>query len=140
MQLDARTLPRGDEGLVGAQRDGLTAIYGHLFPDEEDRDPADGWVLMPDLGLDDDDEPEDLWVRRWPRAWVRLGVDVAAGGGDELVVARSVGDVATIRHVSKGAANDDPFAVGCVPDRHQARLDVKRAQLAVDDFLDAHRR
>lgn len=36
---------------------------------------------------------------------IALGVDVAAAGGDELVVARSVGDLFTIEHTSSGADN-----------------------------------
>lgn len=45
---------------------------------------------------------------RWRVArgsWVRLGVDVAADGGDELVVARAVGDLVTVEHTSAGEAN-----------------------------------
>jgi len=38
-------------------------------------------------------------------AWIRLGVDVAADGGDELVVARDEGGIGRIRLVQSGAAN-----------------------------------
>ncbi len=38
-------------------------------------------------------------------AWVRLGVDVAADGGDELVVSRAIGDLVTVEHTSSGATN-----------------------------------
>jgi hypothetical protein len=48
------------------------------------------------------------------KAWVRLGVDVAADGGDELVVARVVGDLATIRQVSAGSANTNSVDVAGV--------------------------
>lgn len=37
--------------------------------------------------------------------WIRLGVDVASAGGDELVIARSIGDVGHIRHISAGSTN-----------------------------------
>ncbi|WP_460307622.1 hypothetical protein [Actinocorallia aurea] len=60
-----------------------------------------GWVRLCDLGLAGEDE---AWmVKRG--AWVRLGVDVAADGGDELVIARSVGDLVTIQHIASGSAN-----------------------------------
>lgn len=49
-----------------------------------------------------------------PGSWVRLGVDVASGGGDELVVARLVGDQATIEHVSAGPDNANPVHVAGV--------------------------
>ncbi|MCX5070811.1 hypothetical protein OOJ91_33745 [Micromonospora lupini] len=49
------------------------------------------------------EERRDLLVRRG--AWVRLGVDVAADGGDEVVVSRCVGDLLTIEHASAGSAN-----------------------------------
>lgn len=41
-------------------------------------------------------------------AWVRLGIDVAADGGDEFVIARTVGDLATVRHTSRGPENSNP--------------------------------
>lgn len=44
-------------------------------------------------------------------AWVRLGVDVAADGGDEFAVYRMVGDVIHQRHTSSGAQNADPLRV-----------------------------
>ncbi|MEU8378708.1 hypothetical protein [Streptosporangium sp. NPDC048865] len=39
------------------------------------------------------------------QAWVRLGVDVAEAGGDELVIARCVHDLVTVEHVSSGPEN-----------------------------------
>lgn len=44
-------------------------------------------------------------------AWVRLGVDVAADGGDELAIARCEGDVARLVHASAGADNVHPMNV-----------------------------
>jgi hypothetical protein len=44
-------------------------------------------------------------------AWIRLGVDVAADGGDEFVVARAEGDIARIRTVQSGAVNQNSVDV-----------------------------
>ena len=38
-------------------------------------------------------------------AWVRLGVDVAADGGDEFAVYRAIGDAVHFRQASSGATN-----------------------------------
>ncbi|WP_431976066.1 hypothetical protein [Micromonospora haikouensis] len=73
----------------------VETAYGCDEPD----DPAA--VPLNALGLA---EERREWLVR-PRAWVRLGVDVAADGGDEVVVSRCVGDLLTIEHASAGAAN-----------------------------------
>ncbi|MEU8540853.1 hypothetical protein AB0C52_12850 [Streptomyces sp. NPDC048717] len=71
-------------------------------------DPAgDGWRRICDLGLKG--ETAQHTVR--DRAWVRLGVDVAADGGDEFTVYRAVGDAVEFRHASAGAANDNQVTV-----------------------------
>jgi hypothetical protein len=44
-------------------------------------------------------------------ARVRLGVDIAADGGDEFTIFRSVGDAVEFRHTSAGAANDNQVSV-----------------------------
>ena len=44
-------------------------------------------------------------------AWVRLGIDVAADGGDEFAIYRSVGDMIQQRHVSSGAQNANAVTV-----------------------------
>ncbi|GAB2467844.1 hypothetical protein GCM10027187_40000 [Streptosporangium sandarakinum] len=75
--------------------------------DAEEPEPRDGWVRLRALNLDSEDGD---WVVQ-AGAWVRLGVDVAADGGDELVVARLVGDLATVEHSSSGPENADPVAV-----------------------------
>ena len=41
-------------------------------------------------------------------SWVRVGADIAAEGGDEFVIAHTVGFTASIVHRSSGAANADP--------------------------------
>lgn len=47
-------------------------------------------------------------------SWVRLGVDVAADGGDEFVISRSIGDLVSVRHSSQGAVNTNPLDVAGV--------------------------
>jgi len=77
---------------------------------EADEPEGDGWVELAALGLPGE---ADRWrVRRG--AWVRLGVDVAADGGDEVVVARCVGDLLQVRHVSSGSANANAVDVAGV--------------------------
>jgi hypothetical protein len=66
-----------------------------------------GWVRLCDLGLEG--EKATHTVKRG--AWVRLGVDVAADGGDEFTIYRIVGDVVEHRHHSSGAANDNQVKV-----------------------------
>lgn len=46
-----------------------------------------------------------------PSTWVRLGIDPAADGGDEFVVARAVGNELAIMHASSGAQNANPTDV-----------------------------
>lgn len=67
----------------------------------ETPDPDGDLVALCDLGLPD--EPSEHLVRLG--AWVRLGVDVAADGGDEMVIARCVGDLVTVEHASSGPRN-----------------------------------
>lgn len=44
-------------------------------------------------------------------AWIRLGVDVAADGGDEFVIARAEGNIVRIRVVQSGAVNQNSVDV-----------------------------
>lgn len=44
-------------------------------------------------------------------AWIRLGADIAADGGDEFVVARAEGDIVRIRTVQSGAVNQNSMDV-----------------------------
>lgn len=74
--------------------------------DQEDPTGA-GWHRLRDLGLEG--ETAEHTVREG--SWVRLGVDVAADGGDEFTVYRSVGDAVEFRHASAGAANDNQVTV-----------------------------
>jgi hypothetical protein len=67
------------------------------------------------LRLCDLDLPEETAAWRVRRgAWIRLGVDVAADGGDELVISRMVGDLITIQHASAGAVNANSVHVAGV--------------------------
>lgn len=68
--------------------------------------PAD-YVRLCDLGLET--ETATHAVKRG--AWIRLGVDVASDGGDELAIYRSVGDAIEQRHASAGSVNADANVV-----------------------------
>ncbi|MBO2461705.1 hypothetical protein [Actinomadura violacea] len=86
---------------------------------EADEPAGDEYVSLHSL-----DGETDGW-RVAKGAWIRLGVDVAAGGGDEFVVARAVGDLVQIRHTAAGLANIHPMDVaGRVLEeiRHAERL------------------
>jgi hypothetical protein len=74
---------------------------------EIDPDLLSNYVRLCDLGLPGETEPH--WVERG--SWVRLGVDVAADGGDEFAIYRVVGDMLHHRHTSAGSVNADPMAV-----------------------------
>lgn len=90
---------------------------------DEPEDPD--MVALRDLGLPDETAP---WlVQRG--AWVRLGVDVAADGGDELVIARVVGDLATIEHFSAGSANTNSMDVAGMVLRQIRRAEVLAEKL-----------
>ena len=72
------------------------------------KDPeGDEYVRPADLGLPT--EHDRFTVKKG--AWVRLGVDVAADGGDEFAIYRSIGDVVHQRHVSSGAQNANAVVV-----------------------------
>jgi hypothetical protein len=62
-------------------------------------------------------------------AWVRLGVDVAADGGDECVVARCVGDLVTVEHVSSNAVNIHGMDVAGMILMHIRKADALRKAL-----------
>lgn len=68
---------------------------------------GDDYVRPADLGLPT--EHDRFTIKKG--AWVRLGIDVAADGGDEFAIYRSVGDVVHQRHVSSGAVNANSVVV-----------------------------
>ncbi|MFG2986199.1 hypothetical protein ACGFYQ_33945 [Streptomyces sp. NPDC048258] len=74
---------------------------------DQDNPTGPGWRRLCDLGLEG--ETATHTVREG--AWVRLGVDVAADGGDEFTVYRVIGDAVEFRHASAGAANDSQVTV-----------------------------
>jgi hypothetical protein len=86
--------PRGGSSRV------IPADWVELAVDRPEPDEP-GYVRLDSLGLD---EETDGWMVK-PGSWVRLGVDVAADGGDELAISRAVGDLVTIEHISSGATN-----------------------------------
>lgn len=91
----------------------------------DEPEPGDGWVRLRDLDVPG--EPAE-WAVQYG-AWVRLGVDVAAGGGDELGISRCVGDLLTIEHTSAGAVNNAPYHVAGVVLREIRRAEQLRQAL-----------
>ncbi|MFC4014626.1 hypothetical protein ACFOY2_45900 [Nonomuraea purpurea] len=102
-KIDAK-FPKGLTNVV------IPAEWVEAAVEMDEPELAPGWARLRDLGLADEDGE---WLVQ-SRAWVRLGVDVASDGGDELVVARLVGDLATVEHTSSGPENADPVAVAGV--------------------------
>ncbi|MEO3876275.1 hypothetical protein ABGB18_46560 [Nonomuraea sp. B12E4] len=88
----------------------IPADWVQAAVDVDEPDLVGGVIRLRDLCL----EGEHAEWAVTPGAWVRLGVDVAADGGDELVVARILGDLATVEHTSSGPENADPVAVAGV--------------------------
>jgi len=76
-------------------------------PDLADPAVAAEYVRLDQLGIEGETEPHV--VKRG--AWVRLGADIAADGGDEFAISRSIGDLVHTRHVSSGAQNADAMKV-----------------------------
>jgi hypothetical protein len=92
----------------------------------EQPEPApEGYVRLDALGIED--ETEDWLVKRG--GWVRLGVDVAADGGDELVISLTVGDLVLVRHISSGASNANAVDVAGKVLREILRAQLIRAAL-----------
>lgn len=88
----------------------LEAAADPLGEPDPDDDTGAGWIRLCDLGLPSETLP---WLVR-PGAWVRLGVDVAADGGDELVISACIGNLAVVWHTSSGAANANAVDVAGV--------------------------
>jgi hypothetical protein len=87
---------------------------------EPEGGPEDGWYVLAELGMEGETSPYKVHEG----SWIRLGVDVAADGGDEFVIARSVGDLFEVRHSSAGAANANPTDVA-----GKVLEEIKRAEL-----------
>lgn len=84
----------------------------------EEPQPGEHTFVLNELGLP---EETTAWRVR-ENDWIRLGVDVAAGGGDEFVIARSIGDLVTIQHASSGPANSNSNDVA-----GRVLLEIRRA-------------
>ncbi|WP_327074406.1 hypothetical protein OG196_31685 [Kitasatospora purpeofusca] len=93
----------------GGQARAIPAAWVEAAADAEEPD-AHGYLPLNSLGLET--EASENLVK--PGAWVRLGVDVAAGGGDEFAISRAVGDLVELRHAAAGPENADPVAVAGV--------------------------
>lgn len=92
--------PKGGGGLVIPP---LWVEYAQKVEDPK----GPGYVRLCDLGLDG--EKATHTVKRG--SWVRLGVDVAADGGDEFTIYRCTGDVIEYRHHASGSENDNQVKV-----------------------------
>lgn len=111
--------PRGGPGRA------IPASWVDGASDSPEPDAADGWERLCDLGLPDEGDP---WMVR-EGAWVRLGVDVAADGGDELAITRLTGDLAQLVHVSAGPANANAVDVAGVVLAQIRRAQALRSRL-----------
>lgn len=78
----------------------LPSVWVDNAAAREEPEAGTGVFALNELGLPEETLP---WLVR-ENDWIRLGVDVAAGGGDEFVVARAIGDLVTIQHTSSGPA------------------------------------
>lgn len=79
------------------------ALPSAWVDDAADLEEPEGpeYVALSSLGLPDETDP---WmVRRG--SWIRLGVDVASDGGDEVAISRCVDDLITLQHASSGPIN-----------------------------------
>lgn len=82
-----------------------------------------------DLGLTDE---RDAYVVSFG-AWIRLGVDVAADGGDTFAISRLVGDCATMEHKSSGPANANAVEVAGVVLAQIRRAEALRRRLGTEE-------
>ncbi|MFD9947678.1 hypothetical protein ACFWYW_46570 [Nonomuraea sp. NPDC059023] len=115
----AKVLAKFPKGVANAT---IPADWVELAVEQEE--PETG-IRLCDLGL-----PEE--TAEWkvhPGAWVRLGVDVAAGGGDELAISRIVGDLVTLEHAFSGAENGDPVHVSGIILQHIRRAEALAKRL-----------
>ncbi|WP_169789217.1 LAGLIDADG family homing endonuclease [Nonomuraea candida] len=121
-KIDAK-FPKGLTNVV------IPAEWVEAAVEMEEPELRPGWARLRDLGLADED---GAWVVQ-AGAWVRLGVDVASDGGDELVVARLVGDLATVEHASSGPENADPVAVAGLILKEIRRAEALAAAIGSSD-------
>lgn len=114
----ARAIPSSWVDLAADLED---VVWG-LEPDDE------GVVTLGSVIDEEDDRDRDSSRLVSAGDWVRLGVDVAADGGDEFAIARTIGTLASLRHTSSGAVNTNPHDVAGVVLREIRRADkIRRA-------------
>ncbi|MFD9397152.1 hypothetical protein ACFWBB_42415 [Streptomyces sp. NPDC060000] len=109
---------------------GLTIPVTWVEAAQTSDDPTGpGWRRVCDLGI----EKETATHTVKEGAWVRLGVDVAADGGDEFVISRIVGDVIETRYHSSGTINDDQVLLA-----EKVLEEIKAAQLLANALGSPH--
>ncbi|MFE6639560.1 hypothetical protein ACFVFT_38400 [Streptomyces tendae] len=109
---------------------GLTIPVTWVEAAQTSDDPTGpGWRRLCDLGIDKETATHTVK----DGAWVRLGVDVAADGGDEFVISRIVGDVIETRYCSSGTINDDQVLLA-----EKVLEEIKAAQLVADAIGSPH--
>ncbi|MFF8696192.1 hypothetical protein ACF08W_28675 [Streptomyces sp. NPDC015144] len=109
---------------------GLTIPVTWVEAAQTSDDPTGpGWRRLCDLGI----EKEIATHTVKDGAWVRLGVDVAADGGDEFVISRIVGDVIETRYCSSGTINDDQVLLA-----EKVLEEIKAAQLVANAIGSPH--
>jgi hypothetical protein len=109
---------------------GLTIPVTWVEAAQQNDDPTGpGWHRLCDLGIEEEKATHTVK----DGAWVRLGVDVAADGGDEFVISRIVGDVIETRYCSSGTMNDDQVLLA-----EKVLEEIKAAQRLADALGSTH--
>ncbi|MFE7072597.1 hypothetical protein ACFU96_21200 [Streptomyces sp. NPDC057620] len=109
---------------------GLTIPVTWVEAAQTSDDPiGPGWHRLCDLGIAK--ETATHTVKQG--SWVRLGVDVAADGGDEFVISRIVGDAIETRYHSSGTINDDQVLLA-----EKVLEEIKAAQFIADALGSPH--
>ncbi|MFB6700229.1 hypothetical protein [Streptomyces rubiginosohelvolus] len=109
---------------------GLTIPVTWVEAAQTSDDPTGpGWRRLCDLGIEEETATHTVK----DGAWVRLGVDVAADGGDEFVISRIIGDVIETRYCSSGTINDDQVLLA-----EKVLEEIKAAQLVANAIGSRH--
>lgn len=80
---------------------------------------------------------EEAMINEYPTesTQIRLGVDIASDGGDEMVIARADGFSVTIRHKSSGASNQNAVDVAQVILQHIQEAEADRVTQRVQESI-----